>query len=58
MELEEMDKLEQCKELVKGLMDIMVFIGMAQKGSAMPVTTLCLFKAVLDKVYALLDEVI
>lgn len=58
MELEEMDKLEECKELVKGLMDIAVFIGAVRKESAMPVTALCVFKVTLDKIYALLEEIV
>lgn len=57
MELENVDKLEQSMELVNGMKDIMVFIEAMKQGNTIPVTVLCPFKAVLDKIYLLLEEI-
>lgn len=57
MDLKNVDKLEQSKELVNGLRDIMVFIEAVQQDTTIPVTVLCPFKVILDKVYSLLEEV-
>ena len=57
MDLEDFDKLEQSRELVKGLMDIMVFIENIQQNTMIPVTVLCPFKVVLDKIYSLINEI-
>lgn len=57
MELENVDKLEQSMELVNGMKDIMVFIEAMKLENTIPVTVLCPFKAVLDKIYLLLEEI-
>lgn len=57
MDLEDIDKLEQSMELVNGMKDIMVFIEAMRQGNMIPVTVLCPFKAVLDKIYLLLEEI-
>lgn len=57
MDLEDIDKLEQSMELVNGMKDIMVFIEAMKQGNMIPVTVLCPFKAVLDKIYLLLEEI-
>lgn len=57
MDLEDIDKLEQSMELVNGMKDIMVFIEAMKQGNTIPVTVLCPLKAVLDKIYLLLEEI-
>lgn len=57
MDLESVDKLEQSMELVDGMKDIIVFIEMMKQNTAIPVTILCPFKALLDQVYLLLEEI-
>ncbi len=57
MDLEDIDKLEQSMELVNGMKDIMIFIEAMKPGNMIPVTVLCPFKAVLDKIYLLLEEI-
>ncbi len=57
MDLGNFDKLEQLKELVKGLSDIMVFIDAVRQDTMIPVTVLYPFIAVLDKIYSLLNEI-
>lgn len=57
MDLGDLDKLEQSKELINGLLDIMVFISSAQQDITIPVTVLEPFKSVLSKVYSLLEEI-
>ena len=57
MDLENVDKLEQSKELVSGLMDIMVFVEAVKQDTMIPITVLCPHRAVLNKVYSLLEEV-
>lgn len=57
MDIGNIDRLVQSKELINGLIDIMVFISAVQQDTVIPVTVLEPFKTVLGKVYLLLEEI-
>lgn len=44
-------------ELVSGMKDIMVFIEAVKQGNTISVMVLCPLKAVLGKIYLLLEEI-
>lgn len=52
-----LDRILEAEELVKGLVDTMLTIQTAQQGELVPITILSLFEAALKKVYSLLEEV-
>ena len=56
MELKSFDKLQQAKELLKGLRDIMYYMETAEQDKLIPITILGPSEAVLDKIYSLLEE--
>ncbi len=56
MELKSFDKLQQAKELVKGLRDIMYYMETAKQDKLIPITILGPSETVLDKIYSLLEE--
>ena len=57
MQLDSLDKLRQAKDLINGLLDMMIYIEDARQDKLIPVTILCPFVAVLEKVFLMLDEV-
>lgn len=56
MELERCDKIYRSRDLVKGILDTMIYIETAQQDKLIPITVLCPFEEVLEKVYSLLGE--
>ncbi len=56
MELKGLDKLQQAKDLVKGLRDIMFYMETAEQDKLIPITILGPSEVVLEKVYSLLVE--
>lgn len=57
MILKSLDKLEKTKELVKGLQDTMFYIETAKQDCVIPITILCTFETVLERIYLLLEEI-
>ena len=57
MDLKSLDKLEQSKELVNGLYDIMIFMENAKQDVSIPVGVLYPFREVVSKVSSLLEEI-
>lgn len=57
MDLKSLDKLQQSRELVNGLQDIMIFMETAKQDVMIPVGVFYPFRAVLDKVSSLLEEI-
>lgn len=57
MNPDNLDRILEAEELVKGLVDTMFTIQTAQQGELVPITILSLFEAALKKVYSLLEEV-
>lgn len=57
MNPDNLDRILEAEELVKGLVDTMLTIQTAQQGELVPITILSLFEAALKKVYSLLEEV-
>ena len=55
MELKSFDNLQQAKDLVRGLRDIMFYMETAEQDRLMPITVLAPSEAVLEKVYSLLE---
>jgi len=55
MELKSFDNLQQAKDLVRGLRDIMFYMETAEQDRLIPVTILAPSEAVLEKVYSLLE---
>lgn len=56
MELKESDRLQQAKDLVKGLRDIMFYMETAEQDKLIPITILGPSEVILEKVYSLLVE--
>ena len=54
MELDRCDKIYRSRDLVKGMLDTMIYIETAQQDKLIPITVLCPFEEVLEKVYSLL----
>lgn len=52
-----LDKVLEAEELVKGLMDMIFTIHTAQQDGLVPITILSPFEAVLEKIHSLLEEV-
>lgn len=52
-----LDRILEAEELVKGLIDTMLTIQTAQQDELMPITILNPFEAALKRVYSLLEEV-
>ena len=50
------DKIKQAEELVKGLLDIMYYMETAKQDILIPISVLCPFEAVLEKIYSLLKD--
>lgn len=57
MEMVSMDKLRQAIELINRLLDTMIYIETAEQDRLIPITILCPFEAVLEKVGLLLKEI-
>ena len=57
MNLNNLDKLEQAEGFIKGLRDTMFYLETAGQDVVIPITVLCPFEAVLEKVYCLLKEI-
>ena len=57
MDLKEHDNLEQVENLVKGLLDTMYYMETAKQDKLIPITVLCPFEAVLEKVYSLIKDI-
>lgn len=57
MKLNNLDRLHQAKDLVKGLRDTMLYIETAEQDKLIPITILGSFEVVLEKVYSLLKEI-
>ena len=55
MELKSFDNLQQAKDLVRGLRDIMFYMETAEQDRLMPITVHAPSEAVLEKVYSLLE---
>lgn len=53
---ESLEKLLKVKNLIKGLLDAMVCMEMAEQDKMVPITVLCPFEAVLEKACFLLEE--
>jgi len=52
-----LDKILEAEELVKGLVDTMLTIQTAQQDELVPITILSPFEVVLKRVYSLLEEI-
>lgn len=52
-----LDRILEAEELVKGLIDMMFTIQTAQQDELVPITILSPFEAVLEKIHSLLEEV-
>lgn len=52
-----LDRILEAEELVKGLIDMMFTIQTAQQDKLVPITILSPFEAVLEKIHSLLEEV-
>lgn len=57
MEPNNLDKILEAEELIKGLLDTMFAIHTAQQDELIPITILSPFEAVLKRVHLLLEEV-
>ena len=57
MQLENLDKLRRAKDLINGLLDMMIYIEDARQDKLIPITVLCPFEAVLERAYLMLNEV-
>lgn len=57
MDLKSLDKLQQSKELVNGLQDIMIFMETAKQDVLIPIRVFYPFREVLNKVGLLLAEI-
>lgn len=57
MESNNLDRILESEELVKGLLDIMYAIQTAQQDALIPITILSPFETVLNRVYLLLKEI-
>lgn len=58
MKLEKCDEIYRSRDLVKGMLDTMIYIETAQQDKLIPITVLGPFEEVLEKVYSLLGEAI
>lgn len=56
MKLKNSDRLHQAKDLITGLRDIMFYMETAEQDKLIPITVLCPFEAVLEKVSSLFEE--
>lgn len=56
MKLKKADSIQQAKNLVKGLRDVMFYIETAEQDKLIPITILSPFEAVLEEVSSLLEE--
>lgn len=56
MKLKKTDNIQQAKNLVKGLRDVMFYIETAEQDKLIPITILSPFEAVLEEVGSLLEE--
>lgn len=52
-----LDRILEAEELVKGLIDMIFTIQTAQQDELVPITILSPFEAVLKRIYSLLEEV-
>ena len=50
-------EVEQVEGLVKGLLDTMYYIETAEQDKLIPITILCPFETVLEKIYSLVKEI-
>ena len=57
MRLNNLDRIQQTKDLVKGLRDTMFYMETAEQDKLIPITILGAFEAVLEKVLSLLEEI-
>ena len=57
MKLNNLERLHQAKDLVKGLRDTMFYIETAEQDKLIPITILGSFEVVLEKIYSLLREI-
>lgn len=57
MESNNLDRILEMEELVKGLLDIMYTIQTAQQDELVPITILSPFEAVLKRIHTLLKEI-
>lgn len=58
MDLKELDNLEQAENLIKGLLDTTYYMETAKQDKLIPITVLCPFEAVLEKIYSLIKNII
>ena len=56
-DLKERGHIEQVEGLVKGLLDTMYYIETAEQDKLIPITILCPFETVLEKIYSLVKEI-
>lgn len=56
MDLKERGHIEQVENLVKGLLDAMYYLETAEQDKLIPITILCTFETVLEKIYSLVKE--
>ncbi len=56
MDSEMHDNMEQAEALVKGLLDIMYYMETAKQDILIPISVLCPFEEVLEKIYSLLKN--
>lgn len=57
MDLKERGNMDQVEKLVKGLLDNMYYIETAKQDKLIPITILCSFETVLEKIYFLVKEI-
>jgi len=57
MQIDSLDKLRQAKDLINGLLDMMIYIEDARQDKLIPATVLCPFEAVLERAALMLNEV-
>lgn len=57
MNLKERGHIEQVENLVKGLLDTMYYMETAEQDKLVPITILCSFETVLEKIYSMVKEI-